>query len=174
MSREAEPGLYFEPLADHDRAAFSCGVEALDNYLRQQVKQDIRKRSAVAFVLTNDGKTIVGYYTLSQFSVNLGTLPPEVAAKLPRYPDLPATRLGRLALSSAYRGRQLGEALLMDALKRALGGSRHIASALVVVDAKDEGAANFYKKYGFRDLPRVANRFFVPMQSVEEIFAGES
>jgi hypothetical protein len=59
----------------HDRAAFSCGIEPLDNYLQKQASQDVAKHAAVCFVLTPDGKTVAGYYTLSQYSVHLVKLP---------------------------------------------------------------------------------------------------
>jgi len=154
----------------HDRAAFSCGVEALDTYLHKQAGQDLKKRAAVPFVITPDGKTIAGYYTLSQYAVQLDAIPPEVAKKLPKYPLVPATLLGRHAVSTAFRGQGLGAVLLMDALHRALLHSRELASAGVVVDAKDAAALAFYKKYGFLELPRVERRLFLPMGTVEQLF----
>lgn len=161
----------FEKLGpQHDRAAFSCGVPALDSYLQRQASQDVRKGVAVAFVLTPDGKTVAGYYTLSQFSVALDAVPEKTARKLPKYPLVPATLLGRLAVAGTFRGQGLGELLLMDALKRSLAASRHIASAAVIVDAKDDAAVRFYKKYGFLDLQGIANRLFLPMATTEKLF----
>jgi predicted GNAT family N-acyltransferase len=162
----------FEPLAPaHDRAAFSCGVERLDTYLHKQAGQDVKRRVAAAFVLTPDGKTIAGYYTLSQYFVELEAVPPEIARRLPKYPLVPATLLGRLAVSTAFRGARLGELLLMDALSRFLSLTIQIASAAVIVDAKDEGAAAFYKKYGFIELPQVPKRLLLPMATVAKLFA---
>ena len=97
-------------------------------------------------MLTPDGKTVVGYYTLSQHSVELDAIPDRLAAKLPNHPFVPATLIGRLAVSNEFRGRGLGELLLMDALNRCLSGSKQVASAVVIVDAKDDRAAAFYKK----------------------------
>ena len=172
MADETEsPRFVIEPLGPkHDRAAFSCSVEALDAYLHKQAGQDFKKRAAVPFVITPDGKTIAGYYTLSQYAVQLDAIPPEVAKKLPKYPHVPATLLGRLAVSSAFRGQGLGEMLLMDALHRALRHSQEMASAGIVVDAKDAAALAFYKKYGFLELPKVERRLFLPMGTVEELF----
>lgn len=172
MSYEAEK-LHFviEPLGPkHDRAAFLCGVEALDAYLRKQAGQDLKKRAAVPFVITPDGRTIAGFYTLSQYTVQLDAVPPDVAKKLPKYPVVPATLLGRLAVSTAFRGQGLGTMLLMDALYRALLHSGELASAGVVVDAKDAAALTFYKKYGFLELPKVERRLFLPMGTVEKLF----
>ena len=132
----------------HDRAGFSCGVEPLDNYLKKQAGQDVKKRVAAVFVLTADDSTISGYYTLSQFSVALGVLPQETARRLPRYPSVPATLIGR----------------------RSLTLSKQIASAAVIVDAKDDRAMSFYRKYGFLELPDIPGRLFLPMATVEQLF----
>jgi ribosomal protein S18 acetylase RimI-like enzyme len=163
--------LRFELLRSaHDRAAFSCGVEALDNYLRKQAGQDVRKRVAVVFVVTPDGKTIAGYYTLCQYSVELGAIPKDIAKKLPKYPVVPTTLIGRLAVSSGFQGQGLGELLLMDALRRSLVSSGQVASVAIVVDAKGDKAVAFYRKYGFLELPKVPGRLFVPMATVEKMF----
>lgn len=160
-----------EPLGPkHDRAAFSCGVQFLDVYLHKQAGQDLKKRVAVPFVVTPDGSTIAGYYTLSQYAVQLDVIPPEVAKKLPKYPMVPTTLIGRLAVSIAFRGQGHGVTLLMDALHRSLRFSREVASAGVIVDAKDSAAVDFYKKYGFLELPRIERRLFLPMGTVEELF----
>ena len=122
----------------------------------------------MAFVLTPDGKTVAGFYTLSQYAVELDVIPEEIARKLPKYSHIPATLLGRLAVSTSFRGQRLGEILLLDALKRSLHGSRQLASFAVMVDAKDDSAMAFYKKYGFLELPKVANRLFLPMGTIEK------
>jgi ribosomal protein S18 acetylase RimI-like enzyme len=166
-----KPRFVVEPLGPkHDRAAFSCGVEILEAYLRKQAGQDLKKRAAVPFVITPDGTTIAGYYTLSQYAVQLDEIPTEVAKRLPKYPMVPATLLGRLAVSSAFRGQGHGTTLLMDALYRTLHHSQEVASAGVIVDAKDAAALAFYKKYGFLELPRIERRLFLPMGTVVELF----
>ena len=172
MADEAEnPRFVVEPLGlKHDRAAFSCGVDILDAYLHKQAVQDLKKRVAVPFVITPDGTTIAGYYTLSQYSVQLDEVPAEVAKRLPKYPLVPETLLGRLAVSSAFRGQGHGATLLMDALYRTLHHSREVTSAGVIVDAKDAAALAFYKKYGFLELPRIERRLFLPRGTVEELF----
>jgi len=160
-----------EPLGKaHDRAAFSCGSEALDNYLKTQASQDIAKRVAACFVLTPDGRTVAGFYTLSQYSVDLVTLPEEIVKKLPKYPEVPATLVGRLAICERFRGQGLGEFLLLDALYRCLQQSKQVASAAVVVEAKDEAAKRFYERFGFLSLPETPNRLFLPIKTIERLF----
>ena len=160
-----------QPLGPHhDRAGFSCGVPSLDSYLKKQARQDTKKRVAAVFVLTPDGKAIAGYYTLSQYSVDLGTLPQDIARRLPQYPLVPATLIGRLAVSAVFRGQGLGEMLLMDALRRSLTLSKQVASAAVIVNAKDDQALTFYRKYGFLEFPDIAGRLFLPMTTIQQLF----
>jgi GNAT superfamily N-acetyltransferase len=172
VNRAEESAPYrVEPLSDkHDRAAFSCGVEALDRYLQTQASQDLRKHVAATFVITPDGASIAGFYTLSAHAINLGELPEAVAKKLPRYPQVPVTLLGRLAVSTAHRGRGIGQLLLLDALHRVLLHSREVASAAVVVDAKDVTARNFYLRHDFIPLPGNPNRLFYLVKTIEKLF----
>jgi GNAT superfamily N-acetyltransferase len=156
-----------EPLADsHDRGSFSCGVHPLDTYLRQQIKQDVARRIASAFVLTRDGVEVAGYYTLSSLSLLGVELPEPLAKKLPSRAAVGVTLLGRMAVSEVWKGKQLGRLLLMDALGRALKASRQVASWAVVVDAK-EGARDFYLKHDFLPLPSQPNRLFLPLKTIE-------
>lgn len=155
----------------HDRKAFACGVEPLDRYLREQAGQDARKRVAAPFVLCEgESNVALGYYTLSALSVDVGVWPEDVARKLPRYPVVPATLLGRLAVDTRLRGKGRGEHLLMDALRRALLASREMASVAVIVDAKDDSAAAFYRRYGFIPFADEPRRLFLPTGTVEQLF----
>jgi GNAT superfamily N-acetyltransferase len=159
-----------EPLGrHHDRTGFYSGVAALDHYFHRQAAQDQQKRVAATFVL-GEGARVFGFYTLSATSVNLAELPEAVVRKLPRYPRVPATLLGRLAVSQAHRGQGFGEHLLLDALRRGLENSRQVASFAVVVDAKDESARSFYESYGFLRFPADALRLFLPMATLERLF----
>ena len=170
-TRNLRDDFRIEPLGKgHDRAAFSCGNEPLDNYLKKQASQDVAKHVAVCFVLTPEGKTVAGYYTLSQYALDLVQLPAETVKKLPRYPEVPTTLLGRLAVSARFRGQKLGEFLLLDALYRCLQQSSQVASAAVVVDAKDESAKSFYEHFEFVPLPGIPNRLFLPMQTIDDLF----
>jgi len=164
-------GIAVEPLGrQHDRAAFHCGVEALDHYLKQQARQDADKRVAAPFVaVSQPDKRVLGYYTLSASVLTVADLPDDLARKLPRYPQLPVTLLGRLAVDQSARGKGLGEHLLLDALNRSLTHADQIAAMAVVVDAKNEAAAAFYRHYGFAPLQAQPSRLFVPMRSAAQL-----
>lgn len=144
-----------------DRTMFNSGSEPLDRYLRDHVTQDIRRRVAACFVALADGQRIAGYYTLASASLMLADLPANISKKLPRYPTVPAVRMGRLAVDQAFKGQGLGGALLADALDRAVRSE--IAAYALMVDAKDELAAAFYQHHGFIALPDSPLTLFLPL-----------
>ena len=156
----------------HNRSGFTCGSEPLDTYLRVQAGQDTRKRVAATFVLCErTSHTVLGFYTPSAISVDIGAWPEHVAKKFPRYPVVPATLLGRLAVDRQLQRRGAGEHLLMDALHRSLQASRQVASVAVVVDAKDSRAVEFYTRYDFTPFVDLPIRLFLPMSVIEQLFA---
>ncbi len=157
-----------EPLdLSGDRAGFDCDVEALNRYFHTQVGQDIKRRVTACFVARDTDGRIVGYYTLASASVPLTDLPEALAKKLPRYPSVPAVRMGRLAVDHACRGQGLGGALLADALRRSIAAE--IAAYALVVDAKDTAAADFYAHHGFVALPDQPLCLFLPLATVKPL-----
>ncbi len=150
--------------AAHDRSVFLSDSEPLNRYFREQVGQDIRRRVAACFVALANGQKIAGYYTLASASLLLTDLPASTGKKLPRYPTVPAVRMGRLAVDQAFKGQGLGGALLADALDRA--ARSEIAAFALLVDAKDERAAAFYLHHGFMALPDSPLTLFLPLATV--------
>lgn len=151
--------------AAYDRSLFNSGSEPLDRYFKQQVTQDIRRNVANCFVALTDENRIAGYYTLSAVSFLLSDLSQEMIKKLPRYPVVPAVRMGRLAVDQDFKGQGLGGALLADALERCIRSD--IAAYALVVDAKDHQAVHFYEHHGliaFADQPMT---MFLPLAAVK-------
>lgn len=157
---------YIEKLGpSHDRGQFSCGTEALDHYFRKQANQDMRRKVATCFVAVEKttGK-IAGFYTIAATSIALTAIPEIFSRKLPRYPSVPSVVIGRLATDQAFRGRNVGALLLSDAVGRVEESS--IAAYALVVDAKDEAAVGFYKRFGFMPFPDAPFKLFAPMATL--------
>lgn len=166
----AQP-LIIEPLdsAKHDRAGFECGVPELNAYLAGHARKECASGVAMCFVAIEDTspERILEYYTLSAASINRTALPDAILKKLPRYRDLPATLLGRLAVSVETQGSGLGRKLLFSAVHRAVQASADVASLAFVTDPKDENARSFYRRFGFRDLDE--GRVYLLMKDIGEI-----
>ena len=155
----------------HNRNAFDSGSAPLNRYLREQVTQDVRRRVTACFVALNATHQIAGYYTLASASVLLSDLPAATAKKLPRYPTVPAVRMGRLAIDQNFQGQGLGGALLADALQRA--ARAEIAAYALLVDAKDTHAAAFYQHHGLLALPDTPLTLFLPLATVQMLYSNK-
>ncbi len=157
--------------SSHNREDFFCGKESLDNYLKSQATQDVKRKLSACFVMTtHESNLITGYYTLSNNSVALNLIPSIMRDKLPQsYKNIPATLLGRLAVSIDYQRQGAGRLLLFDALSRCYSTSKIIGSFAVIVDPLDKEAVDFYEKYGFIKLPD-NGKMFLPMKTIEQLF----
>lgn len=161
--------------ANHNRSRFSCGIESLDRYLKLQAGQDRKRKIAATFVIVAEDEPdlIAGYYTLSSTAIDPGDLPKQLRTKLPQYPLIPATLIGRLARDLRHKGHSIGEYLLSDALRRSWQHSKEIASYAVVVDALNDNAHAWYsERWKFIPLVMSPNKLFLPMKTVEELFSG--
>lgn len=156
----------------HDKKSFCCGKDLLDGYLKRQARQDVDRMLSACFVLLDtDEKTIKGYYTLSNSSIDSDLIPDDVKKKLPKsYTSLPTSLLGRLAVDQKYQSEGLGKILLIDALKRCfLISERALGSFAVIVDPLDNQAQQFYEKYGFILLPD-SGKMFLAMKTIKDLF----
>jgi GNAT superfamily N-acetyltransferase len=136
--------------------------------MQQKATQDSKRGVAAIFVATRRGEaSVLGYYTLSQSSVMLSALATHQQRRLPRYPDVPVTLLGRLAVQAAMQGTGLGTLLLGDACRRAAIVAEEVASTGVMVNAIDDDAVRFYTKFGFVPLPGTPQRLFLPIETID-------
>lgn len=145
----------------HDRKPFKCGQPDLDDWFQRRASQDDKRNVARVFVATDDKLGVVGFYSLSSFTLSIDDLPEEIGRKLPRYEAIPAALIGRLARDVRVRGKGVGELLLADAVRRILGAGRTLAVFAIVVEAKDTAAAAFYEGFGFRPFPLHPRRLFL-------------
>jgi GNAT superfamily N-acetyltransferase len=148
----------------HDRTGFTCGVPALDVYLRQQAGQHLRDGIATTHVLVDSGQParILGYCSLAAAQLHIDELQPGDRKRLPAYP-VPALRVGRLAVAGDCRGAGYGRLLVGHAVNRALALRETLGVRVVLVDAKDEQAAAFYAAFGFRPAATAALTLYLPI-----------
>lgn len=160
----------FNP-AIHRRSEFSCESQELTTFLQERARKEMEAGASACFVLVpeDDPGKIAGFYTLSAAEVETTGLPENMVKKLPRYLKMPATLLGRLARDSAFKGKGVGDLLMVDALARALSSSRDVGSLLVITDPKNAHAFDFYREFGF--VPLNKTRLFLPMKDVKRWIA---
>lgn len=161
----AEPR--FSPVAPlderHDRTPFDCGVPALNLYLRNYALQNQKKGMVRNYVTTRAAdNVIVAFYSLVYSAIDQKRLPAPVVKGLGRY-DVPVMLLARLAVDHREQGNGLGKALLKDAILRTMQAAAIGGLKLLLVHAKDETAASFYRKYGFEFVLGDPLKLFLPV-----------
>ncbi|MEX0958498.1 MAG: GNAT family N-acetyltransferase [Burkholderiales bacterium] len=160
--------INIEPLqSDHDTGSFSCGVQALEHWLRQTAGQHARKGISRTYVAVdpNRRETILGYYSLTVGEAHSPDLPPALARKLPK--KIPIVPIGRLAVALDMQGKGLGGTLLADALTRIVRIAGEVGIAAIVVDAKDDQSVKFYRHYGFLPFPDDPQRLLLPVSTAQ-------
>jgi len=153
----------------HDRKDFDCGEDALNNYLKSVAGQHDEKSLARTFVITskvNESK-ILGFYSLALCQVDLSELPDAIAKKYPG--PIFCTLIGRLAVTGKSQGEGLGPLLLVDAVKKAVESSYDVPKPMIVVDAKNDKARNFYLKFGFIELPSQKYKLYMPQKAAKKM-----
>lgn len=156
------------PLAgNHDRQGFDCHRQELNDWLRQVARQHQDKGLSKTFVAIRDEEPacICGYYALTLAELENRHLPQAWRKKLPR--RIPGVRLGRLAVDRRYQGKGLGELLLIDALTRARRIYTEAGGIGLFVDALDEQAVGYYRRFGFEAAPDSPLLLFLSAKGIE-------
>ncbi|MFL5245116.1 MAG: GNAT family N-acetyltransferase [Gemmataceae bacterium] len=158
----------FAPLgpldAGHDRSQFDCGVPALNLYLRNYALQNQKRGIVRNYVATpGNSKVIVAYYSLVYAPFDQKRLPAKLIKGLGKY-DIPIMLLARLAVDQREQGKGLGKALLKDAVLRTMQAAEIAGLKFLLVHAKDETAAKFYRKHGFEPVLDDSLKLFLPVQ----------
>lgn len=169
--------IRIEPLdrKKHDRAAFSCGEERLDNFLKSMAaRQQDGDHTRVYVACLDAGRGIAGFYALNSHAIDASTLPFEQRKKLPSYPTIPAIYLSVVAVGRDHQGKGLGKLLLADAFKRCVAVADQIGVHFIVLDALNESAARLYRELGFVDLPGHEPRMLVKMAVVRSALKSGS
>lgn len=147
----------------HDRGAFDCGVPALNLYLRKYALQNQKRGIVRNYVATRrDDQVVVAYYSLVYASLNQKLLPAKLVKGLGKY-EIPIMLLARLAVDQREQGNGLGKALLKDAVLRTMQAAELAGLKLLLVHAKDESAAAFYRKHGFEEVLGDPLKLFLPV-----------
>jgi GNAT superfamily N-acetyltransferase len=156
--------------SSHDRSQFDCGVEALNHYFQQVARQHITKGISKTYVVVEDRsvapKEVHGFFTISLCQVIASDVPARWSKKLPE--QIPAMKLGRLAVALSRHGAGLGKALLVEALQRVARVIELAGGVGLFVDAKEDAAAKFYARFGFEPTPSRPLTLFMPIETIRQ------
>lgn len=159
----------------HDRAAFSCGVPQIDNYLKLTAKKGSTADVVRIWVVIDEKKQIIGFYGINMHSVAVKDMPAAYAKKAMNHGLLPAAFIAMIGVDERYQGNGVGSALVADALSRIARASEQIGASVVMLDVIDDGDADavqrrktYYQSFGFVPLPDQPLRHFMPIATARE------
>jgi ribosomal protein S18 acetylase RimI-like enzyme len=156
----------------HDRTAFSCGVERIDNFLKITAGNHTDHDHGKIYVACETASdTVLGFYAIAPHCVDLSALSEEARRRLPNQPKISAIYLSMVGVGTLFQGRGLGTFLMMSALKKCVEGADIMGGHFVVLDAINEDAARMYRRIGFVDLPSQTNRMLIAMRTVRKAVA---
>jgi GNAT superfamily N-acetyltransferase len=153
-----------------DRQDFDCGTPALNEWLKKQAKQSVEKLLASVWVASSAERPtkVVGYYSLAPYQMAFEECPEALRKKLPKYP-IHVTLVARLAVSILFQRQGIGGILLSDAFQRSWNAAKTIPVQAVLVQAKDDRAAQFYKAHGLLPFPNEPLHLYMPIASIGQL-----
>jgi ribosomal protein S18 acetylase RimI-like enzyme len=179
IADEAEPIYIIEPFDPnvHDRAAFSCGVDQVDNYFKKTANKLAQANNVRVFVMKRiSDDQVIGFYATNAHAVDYAELPPKYARTRPGHGAIPAAYISMMGVDERFAGNGFGGDLLVDALQRLEGVSADTGMAVIMLDVLDCGTpANverrlkLYESYGFIPLPSNPLRLFLPTETVSKM-----
>ena len=182
MPQNEAPKPIIEPLdpSKHDRAAFSCGVEQVDNFFQKTANKLQKSGNLRVFVMTQDGGPVMGFYAINSHAVDYTELPTRFARDRPGHGSIPEAYISMIGRDLKFAGGGYGGDLLIDCLARIARISDDIGTAIVILDVLDvldcgdagrtERRVKLYKEYGFQPLPTSAMRMFISIATIKKMF----
>jgi ribosomal protein S18 acetylase RimI-like enzyme len=163
----------------HDRAAFACGVDAVDNFLKKTANKLARADNLRLYAMTDPSGALIGFYALNAHAIDYAELPPRYARTRPGHGVIPAAYISMIGVDARHQGHGYGGDLLVDALTRIAQAADAIGIAVVILDVLDDGDAEqvarrklLYESYGFQPLPSRPLRLFLPLAAVRQLIGA--
>lgn len=157
--------------ARHRTDLLDCGNSSLDRWLRQSAGQSERREATRTYVVADESGVVVGYVTLVAGQTTSDFVTADVARGMSSRFPIPVAIIARLAVDRSVQGNGVGAALLAFALRRCLEAGSAVGMRAVVVDAFDDRAAAFYRRFGFRAVPGAPLRLMVSIPELRAAFA---
>lgn len=167
----------FDP-ARHNRTAFSCGVEQVDNFFRKTANKLVKADNLRVFVMVDPAGQLIGFYAINAHKIDYTELPPKYARDRPGHGAIPAVYISMVGVDARFRGQGYGGDLLADCLTRIVMIADNLGVSVVMFDVLDCGnpelvakRRHIYEGYGFTALPSNAMRLFLPLATVKQLMA---
>jgi ribosomal protein S18 acetylase RimI-like enzyme len=170
---------HFDP-ARHDRTAFSCGIEQVDNFFKKTANKLVKADNLRVYVMVDSAGALIGFYAINAHKVDYTDLPSRYARNRPGHGAIPAIYISMIGVDLRHARQGYGGDLLADCLKRIARIGGELGVSVVMLDVLDDGNPKLVEKrkrlyagYGFTPLPANDMRLFLPLATVEQLIAKE-
>lgn len=160
----------------HDRTAFSCGVEQVDNFFRRTANKLAKAGNLRVFVMVADDGGLIGFHAINAHAIDYRELPGRYARTRPGHGSIPAAYISMIGVDVRYAGKGYGGDLLADALTRIALAADSLGIAVVILDVLDDGDLEavkrrkaLYESYGFTSLSSDPLRMYLPVAVVNRL-----
>ena len=179
---ESAPRGIIEPFdpARHDCAAFSCGVEQVDNFFRKTANKLVKADNLRVYAMVDPDAQLIGFYAINAHKVDYTELPSKYARVRPGHGSIPAIYISMIGVDVRFAGNGYGGDLLADCLKRIARIGNELGVSVVMLDVLDDGNSELVEKrkrlyagYGFTPLPTNDMRLFLPLATVKQLIAED-
>lgn len=167
----------FDPKV-HDRTAFSCGIDQVDNYFQKTANKLSKADNVRLYVMVAPGSTLIGFYAINAHAVRYEDLPKKFARSRPAHGSIPAAYISMIGRDQRFRDQGFGSDLLVDALRRISLAADAVGIAIVMLDVLDCGdpvrvarRKALYEGFGFTPLASNPLRMFLPLATVRNLIA---
>ncbi len=154
--------------ADHDLATFDCGEASLNDWLKRRAFKNHASGASRCFVVCSSA-TVIGCYSLSAGAICHESAPKNLQRNMPD--PLPVLLLGRLAVDKRYHNQGIGQALLRDAMLRAVNVASNAGVFALLVHALSDPAKQFYISRGFVVSPLQPMTLMMTIETIRTILA---
>lgn len=162
----------------HDRTAFSCGVEQVDNFFKKTANKLANADNARVYVMTDAAGRVIGFYALNAHAIDYRDLPKKFTRSRPSHGSIPAAFLSMIGVDTRFAGHGYGGDLLVDALVRVTRAAENVGIAMIILDVLNDGNQNLidrrtalYARYGFQSLSSNPQRMFLPVATIRKLMA---
>jgi GNAT superfamily N-acetyltransferase len=154
--------------ADQELTTFDCGELSLNEWLKKRALKNHAVGDSRSFVVCV-GSSVIGYYSLSAGAISHEAAPKAMCRNMPD--PLPVLLLGRLAVDKNYHNKGIGQALLRDAMMRAVNVSGEAGVFAILVHVLTDPAKQFYLSRGFVESPIQPMTLMMTIETIRSILA---
>ena len=136
---------------------FEAIIKDFTNFLRNGAFNMRKNCYCITHLMLAD-KILIGYFTLSAYSIDLKSSGVKEIEQFRGVQKIPSILLGKIAISKEFMNKGLGKTLLQYAFGKIQELRKDIGIRFIVVNAYDTDSQNWWEKREFKLFPGNINK----------------